>query len=111
MIRLNFTVPSSGALSTVHVVSQAQLDFSGSEMLTATVSSFVDENAYSASLYPLFTQSVSIEGLPESGQDILSYVEAKLVEAAPEGEVTPYANRRVFAGGQIVTATPTAVTS
>lgn len=90
----------------MHVVTQAQLDFSGSDTVTATVSSFVDADAYNAKLYPVFTQSVPIEGLPPSGQDIISYVEAHLVEAAPEGEVTPYGNRRVFAGGQIVSSAP-----
>lgn len=102
MIKKDWTVPSSGALSTVHVVSQASLDFSGSNTLTATVSSFVDADAYNAGRYALFVQSVPIEGLPASGEDVLAYAEARLTEAAPEGVVSQYTNRYALAGGEIV---------
>jgi hypothetical protein len=106
MIKKDWTVPSSAALATVHVVSQAQLDFSGSNTLTATVSSFVDADAYNAGRTALFVQSVPIDGLPASGEDVLAYVEARLTEAAPEGVVSQYTFRYALAGGEVIQESP-----
>jgi len=108
MIKLDYVVPATGATSTVHVVSQVQLDYSGSDTLTASVCSFADEAAYASNKFPMFTQQVPIEGLPPDGEHPQAYAYARLVEPAPDGEVTPYANRRVFANGALVDAETTA---
>ncbi|SAK97856.1 hypothetical protein AWB79_07527 [Caballeronia hypogeia] len=102
MIKKDWIVPSTGALATVHVVAQVQLDYSGSNTLTASVSSFVDEAAYAANKFAMFVQQIPIDGLPADGENPQDYAYARLVEAVPDGEVTPYANRRVFALGEIV---------
>lgn len=106
MILMSYATPNTGAIATAHIVTQVGIDFSG-QMLTATVSSFLDADAYAAGKWPMYTQTVPIEGLPVSGQDIQAYAEARLIEAAPADAVSPYGNRYVFAGGEIAAnATP-----
>lgn len=105
---MDYVVPATGAVATVHVVAQLQIDYAGSNTLTASVCSFVDEAAYAANKYAMFTQSIPVEGLPPDGENPQAYAYARLVEPVPDGEVTPYANRRVFSGGALVDAEPTA---
>lgn len=89
-------------MAAVHVVTQVQVDYAGSNLTTATVSSFLSDEAYAAGKWALYTQAIPIEGLPASGQDLREYAEARLTGAMPDGSVTAYANRYVFAGGEIV---------
>jgi hypothetical protein len=103
LIKKDYKTPNTGALATIHVVSQVQLDYSGSEILLATVSSFPDEEAYQANKFSMFVQQVTIEGLPPDNINPQAYAYTRLVEPVPDGEVTPYANRRVFSGGELVT--------
>ncbi|BAO86012.1 hypothetical protein [Caballeronia cordobensis] len=105
MIKKDFVTPSTGAVAAVHVVTQVQIDYAGSNLTTATVSSFLSDEAYAAGKWALYTQAIPIEGLPAAAQDPRNYAEDKLVEAMPDGQVTAYANRYAFAGGEIV-ATP-----
>lgn len=105
MIIKDFVTPSTGATATFHVVSQVLIDYGGSELTTATVSSFLSPEAYAAKKFPMFTQSVPLEGRPSDGQDAQAWAEGKLVEAAPDDAVSPYGNRYVLANGEIVTDT------
>ncbi len=108
---MNYTAPNSGASATAHVVTQVGIDFSGSNMLTATVSSFVDQDAYAAGKWPVWTQTIPIEGLPAAGQDIQAYAETRLIEAPPADAESPYGNRYVFANGTIAANTASTPTT
>jgi len=114
MILMDYTTPNTGATATVHVVTTVQIDYSGSNLTTATVSSFLDADAQAAGKWPLYTQTIPLEGRPADGQDARDYAEALLVQAAPDGETSVYANRYAFAGGELIqelTSTPTVATS
>lgn len=102
MIKKDFVTPNTGATATVHVVTTVQIDYSGSNLTTATVSSFLDADAQTAGKWPLYTQSIPLEGRPADGQDARDYAEALLVQAAADGATSVYANRYAFAGGELI---------
>lgn len=111
-IQLQYVTPASGALASYHVVQTVQIDYVGSNTITQ-VASYVDANAYKAGKVPVYIQSISLGGIPDTTQDPLVTVQSMLTQAAPtDGPAASAPNRYTFAGGTLVdmpaTATATA---
>jgi len=101
-IQFVYTTPATGAPAQYHVVQSIQLDYASSRTLV-TVASYVDSTTYTASKLPVYTQSIAIDGLPDTTQDPLVTVQQELVAAAPtDGTASTSPNRYLFAGGTLV---------
>jgi hypothetical protein len=116
-IQFSYTTPATGAITQYHVVQNIQLDYSASST-AVTVASYVDSTTYAANKLPVYTQSISIDGLPDTTQDPLVTVQQQLVAVAPTADASGAANRYLFAGATLVdmpatvpTATSTANSS
>jgi hypothetical protein len=99
-LQKDFETPSTGAVATYHVVQQVGLD-KVSNIVTATVASYLSGDAKAAGKFSLYTQQIQIAALPDKGQDAFDFAEATLVEAIPDGAAQT-TNRYVFSGAQIV---------
>lgn len=100
-LQKDYETPSTGANASYHVVQQVSLDYV-STMTNATVASYLSEDALGAGRFPMYTQQISLAGLPADGQAARDYAEAQLVVAQPDDESVPVVNRYVFAGATIV---------
>lgn len=102
-LQLNYTTPATGAVASYHVVQQVGLDYV-SNITNATVASYLDKNAKDSGKFPMYTQQIQIDGLPDAGADARVFAESSLSGAAPtDGGALPNMNRYVFAGAEIVT--------
>jgi hypothetical protein len=100
-LQKDYETPSTGAVASYHVVQQVGLDYV-SLQTNATVASYLTKDARDAGKFPLYTQQISVDGLPTTGVDARDYAEQQLVAAVPQDGGGPYANRFVFAGAEIV---------
>ncbi|MFP4889307.1 hypothetical protein [Paraburkholderia sp. EG304] len=100
-LQKDFETPSTGATAGYHVVQQVSLDYVSSQ-IDATVASYLSKDARDAGKFPLYTQQITVAGLPAAGADARDYAQQQLVAAAPQDGSGPYANRFVFAGAEIV---------
>lgn len=101
-LQLNYVTPSTGATASYHVVQQVALDYV-STLTNATVASYLDSAAKDAGKFPMYTQQIQINGLPDSGVDARTFAESSLVDAAPaDGTASTYSSRYVFSGAAIV---------
>ncbi|MFD1556045.1 hypothetical protein ACFSHT_10470 [Paraburkholderia silviterrae] len=101
-LQLNFTTPSTGAVASYHVVQQVGLDYVSS-LTNATVASYLDSSAKGAGKFPMYTQQIQIDGLPDAGADARSFAESSLIVAAlADGSASVGTNRYVFAGAELV---------
>jgi hypothetical protein len=107
MLKKTVVLASFGVPAALHKVANVTHDYNGNTT-TVNVASYYDAAAVGKKLNPLSTSSITINGVPADGQDSRAFVEAALVEPAPNGESTtdplqPYAaNRYVFAAAEIV---------
>jgi hypothetical protein len=100
-IQLDYTVPSTGALSSYHAVNVVTLSYDGSEFTMATVASYVSKDAKDAGRQALYQQQIQIDGLPTG--DPRAFCEAALIAAKPtDGSADAFPIRYTFAGGTIV---------
>lgn len=114
MILAPFIAPNTGAEADAHVIQRVTLDYSGTTWTTALIASYLSQEAFSEGLFPLYMQEIKLDGLPPTDQDPQAWTELQLVQAAPDGATSVYANRYVFAGGELIqesTSTPTVTTS
>lgn len=102
-LQQDYDTPSTGAVASYHVVQQVSLDYV-SNLVGATVASYLSKDARDAGKFAMYTQQIQFQGLPEAGTDALAYAEAQLSAAAPtDGSVVPgFPNRYAFAGATIV---------
>lgn len=101
-LRKDYAVASTGANATYHVIQQVTLDYQ-SEKTVATVASFVSKELRDSGKFALYTQPIMFDGMPAEGQTPRDFTEAELIaDVPPDGAVSPYPNRYVFAGAQIV---------
>ncbi|MEM5325160.1 hypothetical protein VSR34_00930 [Paraburkholderia sp. JHI2823] len=102
-LQQDYVTPSTGAVASYHVVQQVSLDYV-SNLVGATVASFLSKDAKDAGRFAMYTQQIQLHGIPAPGENTLAYVEAQLAEAEPtDGSVVPgFPNRYAFAGATIV---------
>jgi hypothetical protein len=100
-LQKDYETPSTGAVASYHVVQQVGLDYV-SLQTNATVASYLTKEARDAGKFSLYTQQISVDGLPTAGADARDFAEQQLVTAAPQSSGGPYANHFVFAGAEIV---------
>jgi hypothetical protein len=101
-LKLDYTVPSTGAVAGYHRVPQVSIDKDAS-LTTATVTSYVSKDAYDAGKFALYTQSIQLPGVPTPTADPFTTVEARLIEATPtDGTASTLPGRYSFAGATLV---------
>jgi len=100
-LKKDYVTPSTGATANYHVVQQVSLDYVSSQ-INATVASYLSKDARDAGRFPLYTQQITVAGLPAVGVEALTYAQQQLIAAAPDGGSVTYTNRFAFAGGEIV---------
>lgn len=102
-LQQDYITPSTGAVASYHVVQQVSLDYM-SNLVGATVASFLSKDAKDGGKFAMYTQQIQLQGLPEAGADALAYAEAQLSAAAPTdgAAVAGFPNRYAFAGATIV---------
>jgi hypothetical protein len=101
-LQKDYVTPSTGATASYHVVQQVSLDYVSTQA-NATVASYLSNDAMTAGKFPMYTQQITLTGLPGDGLDARDYAEAQLVLAQPADAPAPNTNRYVFAGASIVT--------
>jgi len=99
-IQIEYTTPGSGAVASYHVVSSIQLDLANTRTV-AQVVSYVSSDTYAAGKQPVFQQPIDFPVLPATGDDVLTFVEGKIIAPAADTLSTTPA-RQYFAGGTIV---------
>lgn len=99
-IKIDYTTPASGAATTYHVVQQVSLDYANSRV-SAQLASYVSGETYAAGKQPVFQQPIEFPVLPPTGEDVLAFVEGKLVAPVTDTLSTTPA-RQYFADGTIV---------
>lgn len=101
-LQFNFVTPSTGATAGYHVVQQVGLDYVSS-LTNATVASYLDKDAKEAGKFPMYTQQIQLDALPDAGADARAFAESSLAAAAPvDGAAASNLNRYVFSGAEIV---------
>lgn len=99
-IQIDYTTPASGAQTGYHVVRQVSIDYAG-ERISAQLASYVSADTYSDGKQPVFQQPIEFPVLPDSGADILAFLEQKII-APTTDTLSPTPARQYFAGGTIV---------
>jgi hypothetical protein len=101
-IQFDYTTPSTGAVASYHVVQQIGLDYA-SNRTHVSIASYVSKEAYSAGKFPVFIQSIDMDGLPAVNSDPLVTVQSALIAAPPtDGTASNTPNRYLFAGASAV---------
>ncbi|CAD6536487.1 hypothetical protein LMG27952_03156 [Paraburkholderia hiiakae] len=102
-LQQDYDTPSTGAVASYHVVQQVSIDYV-SNLVGATVASYLSKDARDAGKFAMYTQQIQLQGLPEAGTDALAYAEAQLSAVVPtDGSVVPgFPNRYAFAGATVV---------
>ncbi|MCY0385669.1 hypothetical protein OVY01_00115 [Robbsia sp. Bb-Pol-6] len=99
-IKIDYTTPASGATTGYHVVQQVSLDYANGRS-SAQLASYVSDETYAAGKQPVFQQPIEFPVLPASGDDVLTFVEGKIIAPATD-TLSPTPARQAFAGGTIV---------
>lgn len=100
-IQLDYTVPSTGALSSYHTVNVVTLNYDGAQSTMATVASYVSKDTRASGKQAMYQQQIQLDGLPDA--DPRAFCEAALVAAKPTGgSADAFPIRYTFAGGTIV---------
>lgn len=99
-LQKDYESPSTGATASYHVVKQVTLDRE-SNIVNATVASYLSADAKSAGKFALYTQQITITGLPPAQVDAFDYAEQQLI-VADDGATIALGNRYAFAGAEIV---------
>ncbi|WP_321866770.1 hypothetical protein [Paraburkholderia tropica] len=99
-IQFSYTTPASGAVAEYHIVDRLSL-IRSSKQTIAEVMSYVSANTFAAGKTAVYTQQITIDGLPDDGADAFAFSESSLIAASPTDAVAG-TNRYVFAGGALV---------
>lgn len=84
MLKKQLVVASIGVPAGVHKLTSISVNLEAKNT-TVAISSFYNEDAVTDNLASLATSSVTLDGIPATGQDIVDFAQGALIKAAPDG--------------------------